>query len=141
MPNRGAREQDSARAVEDLLGQVRPDEPVFLLAPAGVRASVPERLRSVLSQAARELERGRDVTVFAADRELTTQQAADPLNVSRPFLVGLLDRGVIPSRNVGTHRRAALADVLAYRERRAAERKVLLDELAAERQASGLYQG
>jgi excisionase family DNA binding protein len=73
------------------------------------------------------------------DAEISTQEAADQLNVSRPYLVGLVDRGEIPSRKVGSRRWLKLADVLLYREVENARRKRVVDELAAEAQALGLY--
>jgi excisionase family DNA binding protein len=103
--------------------------------PVEVPASVVDVVREVLDH----LRRGERVRVVPEDVEITTQQAADLLNVSRPYLVGLVDRGEIPSRKVGSRRRLKLTDVLLYREVDNARRKRAVDELAAEAQALGLY--
>lgn len=77
--------------------------------------------------------------VIPVDEELTTQEAADILNVSRPYLVSLLEQGVIPFVKTGTHRRIPLGDLLEYKTRRDAQRRKALTELTQLSQELGLY--
>jgi excisionase family DNA binding protein len=77
---------------------------------------------------------GNAVAVLPVETELSTQQAADVLNVSRPYLVKLLEDGRLPHRSVGTRRRVLLCDVLAYKKVVADARAKVLEELAAQAQ-------
>ena len=84
---------------------------------------------------------GRDVTLIPESAELTTVQAADVLNVSRPFLIKLLDQKVIPHRKVGKHRRIRMEDVMAYKNAIDREREQVLDQLAREARAHDMGYG
>jgi len=95
---------------------------------------LPQDVFKLLISVLAEIGRGNAVTVMPVEAELTTQQAADILNVSRPYLITLLDEGQIPYRKVGTRRRVRLIDVLAYKRRIDEARMKVLEELTAEAQ-------
>lgn len=90
-----------------------------------------ERLRSILAaQIIKALDE--------MELEITIQQAADMLNVSRPYLEEFLDNGIIPHRKVGTHRRVLSEDIMRYKNDIKAKRRKVLDELTAHDQKLGL---
>lgn len=84
---------------------------------------------------------GRGVTIIPENAELTTVQAAEVLNVSRPFLIKLLDEEKIPHRKVGKHRRIRMEDVMSYKSAIDAEREAVLDQLVAEAQEQDMGYG
>ena len=95
---------------------------------------VPMTAMRLLTEALRQIAMGKAAVVLPLDAEISTQQAADILNVSRPYLVNLLEENEIPFRRVGARRRVRLLDVLNYKRRIDEERMKVLDELAAQAQ-------
>lgn len=77
-----------------------------------------------------QLGQGRAVTVLPQNAELTTQEVADYLNVSRPYVVSLIEQNKLPARKVGTRRRVAFEDLLRFDEQQRARQRAALDELA-----------
>lgn len=82
---------------------------------------------------------GRGVTIIPENAEMTTFEAAEMLNVSRPYLIKLLEEGAIPHRKVGKHRRIRMEDLMAYKARDDRERDAVLDQLVREAQEQGEY--
>jgi excisionase family DNA binding protein len=111
------------------------------IAGAGHKATtidLPPVVTRLLMNILKETAAGHAVTLVPLEAEITTQQAAGLLNVSRPFVVGLIDKGTLPARMVGNHRRLPLKEVLAYKADNRAKRRQSLRELAALDQELGL---
>ncbi len=99
---------------------------------------LPKGAASLLVKILKQMAEGNAVSLLPVEPEITTQQAADLLCVSRPYLVGMIEKGELPARMVGNQRRLPLKDVLAYRLENQAKRKEALDEMSALHQEMGL---
>lgn len=122
------REVDAIRKVARLLVDSAEDDTageIRLTAADGQALDLPASIRKLLQRAVPLLAQGDAVVIASLHKEMTTQEAADFLNISRPSLIKLLEDGVIPYIKVGTHRRVRLSDVLLYRKQRSTVRNDL----------------
>ncbi len=130
---------DFVQALEEL-GIAPPARRPALVAADGRTIEFPEAMFDVLHQVAAALSSGMGVTVAPHNARLTTQEAADFLGMSRPTLVRLLEAGEIPMTKPGRHRFVMLKDLLDYQARLETSRRDRLDQMAAEAEATGLYE-
>lgn len=110
-----------------------------LVGPDEETIELPRPVYEVLAQVVHAMSLGLAVAVMPLHKELTTQEAADYLNVSRQYLVQLLDQGALPHTKVGTHRRVRFGDLKAYKEIRDQQRRTGLDRLARLSEELGMY--
>jgi excisionase family DNA binding protein len=99
---------------------------------------LPAQAVGLLLRILEEMARGNAVTIIPVQAELTTQEAADMLNISRPSLIQLLDEGKIEYRRVGTHRRVRFESLMKYKRQADEQRRAVLEELAAYDQELGI---
>ena len=100
--------------LRELNALVLDEERPALVGREGVRIELPDPIFHMLVSALRDLDQGKAVTLLRDDETFTTQAAANFLGMSRPYFVGLLEKGEIPFHKVGTHRRVYLIDLLDY---------------------------
>lgn len=137
-PEQAALAKEAAEVAQVLEHAENERQPARLVDPHGHEVELPGPLFEVLSSIADQLQRGNGVVIMPAHKLLTSNQAAEIINVSRPHLIKLLDEKAIPFEYVGTHRRVRLSDVVAYQERRNAEREAALGEMVELGEAEGL---
>jgi excisionase family DNA binding protein len=127
-------------ALQQLKGVLASDrsDPITLPVEDGGSLVVPREAAELLARILAHMAAGEGVTVIPSHAELTTQQAAEILNVSRPYLIKLLECGAIEYRLVGKHRRVTLASLLAYKREDDRKRRQAADELSSLTQEMGL---
>ena len=106
----------------------------FFVGWSYITIEIPRPVFNVFMKVLAVMSEGKAFSLIPMDKELTTQQAADILNVSRPYLNKILDLGEIPHRKVGRNRRIEYSDLLDYKEQQAEKCKAALQELADEMQ-------
>jgi excisionase family DNA binding protein len=133
-----ASEQDiqTLKRLEELLTQDHP----MLVGPAGEEILLPESVYQILRQVTHLMAEGKAISLVPRDHYLSTQEAADLLNVSRPYLYTLLDQQQIPFVKVGTHRRIRFEDLMLYKRNRDSQRHQSLGALTSLSQDLGFYE-
>ncbi|MEV0649755.1 helix-turn-helix domain-containing protein [Phytomonospora sp. NPDC050363] len=132
----GSVDQDKAerasRRVNDYLARHTHEDELAIHIEGGADEALvlPRQAVEMFAFVLDSMARGFGVQIMPVHAELTTQQAADMLNVSRPYLIGLLDEGKIPCRRVGRHRRVLFNDLVEYQKKDDVSRRAAVDELA-----------
>lgn len=129
---------DLARFARDLAELAEPAR-ARLIAPDGSHLDIPEELYGILLDVVAALTQGLAISIAPHNTMLTTQEAADLLNISRPTLVRLLTDEEIPYTMRGRHRRVMLSDILDYRDRTRRERRQTLDQMTTDAEDDDLY--
>jgi len=132
--------QKTVEHVRNLLRHLDDKRARFVLEDrgAGVSVELNEDLYEIFRQVLVDLSQNRAVSILPIDHELTTFQAADLLNVSRPHVIKLIEQHELPCRMVGCHRRIQLMDLLAYKARKDAKGKEAREALTRIAQDHGL---
>lgn len=112
----------------------RADRNLHIHLDDGQTLPLPRAIQELISHLLVEMSQGNAVTLIPIHAEMTTQEAADYLNVSRPYLVKMLERDEIPHHKVGTHRRIRFTELKAFKHKQIEARSKALDELASQAQ-------
>jgi excisionase family DNA binding protein len=128
------------RKIEDLDRMLSNEQgQAMLISSQGDRLPIPESVYGLFKQIVQSLSNRTPVSVIPLKKEMTTQQAADCLNVSRPYLIKLLKQGKIPYRTVGSHRRILTCDLFEYKKEQDRQQNQALSELSSLLQDKGFY--
>jgi excisionase family DNA binding protein len=130
----------TARRIMDFLASRQDADPLEIYVEGDVNEVlvVPRAAAALLASVMATLEAGQGVALVPSDAQLTTQQAADMINVSRPYLIGLLESGKIPFTKVGRHRRISFTDLRDYKRHSDQQARAAADEMTELGQELGL---
>ncbi len=134
-----AKNEAELKEIEELKQKISNINTFFMIKTEGQEIQLPPIIAQVLNEIINILSNNGSLTLIPMDKELTTQQAADILNVSRPYIVKLLQNNEIPYRKVGTHRKILMKDLIEYKIKSSANRKAKLSELVNLTQELELY--
>jgi len=126
------------KEVERLLAEVFGERRPALVSASGERLDLPQPVFEMLIHVLRSIKERRAVVMLPEDEAFTTQAAADYLGMSRPFLIGLLEKGEIPFHYVGSHRRVLFRDLTNYENNRDVARREGMGRLFQKVQDAGL---
>jgi excisionase family DNA binding protein len=130
-------EKAQAHALHELLSR---EGRARLVGKGGEPAiELPDAVYGLLLRILARMQEGKAISIVPVMQDLTTQQAATLIGVSRPYFVRLLEAGKLPFHLTGTHRRVYLKDLMDYKQRRDHERHEALDRMAQEAERLGIY--
>jgi excisionase family DNA binding protein len=130
-------DSELAKTASRSLARAR-DQQIRVRLDDGTELPLPRSMTELLVHMLTELSNGNMVSIVPIHAELTTQEAANQLNVSRPYLIKLLEQGKLPFHKVGSHRRVKFADLNAFRRQFEVEREKAMQFLADQAQELGL---
>jgi excisionase family DNA binding protein len=132
--------EDTALATRSsrILAKAKPDSGLTVHLDGGEILALPEAATRLLSHILMEMAQGNALTLVPIHTELTTQEAANYLGVSRPYLISMLEAGNFPFTKVGTHRRIRFKDIKAFKDAREKTREAAMRDLATQAQELGM---
>ena len=131
--------EEELQEIIELVSKISNLDQFVMLKSDGQEIEIPSIVTKILYEIIAILSKGGALTIIPMEKELTTQQAADILNVSRPFLVNLLENGEIPFHKTGTHRKILMKDLREYKEQINKNRTNKINEIINLSQEYGLY--
>lgn len=131
--------EEELNEIIELVSKISNLDQFVMMKADGQKIEIPSIVTKILYEIITILSKGGALTIIPMEKELTTQQSADILNISRPFLVNLLENGEIPFHKTGTHRKIYMKDLMAYKERNNNNRANKIAEIIKLTQEYDLY--